>query len=192
MCCKYRLGGVYSKIWAPSIPGAPQKFFPESKDFSGKCWRRGGGGREVDVIFRKQKSRNLSQNKRFFPEISKIFSEEILHFLKISSMPGPPPRKLSPPFLLFFGGVTPPTPPPGGTTLFCTHLFPIIIRIRLLVSPRCHPQLTVCMDIHVTNQIPPLFQQIFCNIVSLDFREWSRAVIRVTAPRTGTNTWLKN
>jgi hypothetical protein len=67
------------------------KIFPENV---------GDGG--VDVIFRKQKI-----PKSFaIPEISKIFSEEIFHFLKIcnSSMPGPPPRKLGPPFLLFWHG----------------------------------------------------------------------------------------
>ena len=110
MCCKYRLGGCIPKFGPLPFQGPPKKNFRKAKIFPENVGD-GEGGMEVDVIFRKQKSRNLSQNN-FFPEISKIFSEEILHFLKISSMPGPPPRKLSPPFLLFFGGVTPPTPPP--------------------------------------------------------------------------------
>ena len=94
----FRLGGgCIPKFGPPSIPGPPQ------------CWRNGGGG-EVDVIFSKTKVPEIFRKNNFFPEISKIFSEE--KFIKKnfcnSSMPGPLPRKLGPPFLLFLGVLHPP------------------------------------------------------------------------------------
>ena len=57
--------GVYSKIWAPFHSRTPQKIFR-------KMLATGGDRR---YFFE-----NKSFENNFFPEISKIFSEEILHF----------------------------------------------------------------------------------------------------------------
>ena len=108
----FRLG-VYSKIWAPFLSRAPPK-----KKFSGKqkfFWKmlpRGGGSRRY--FFENKSSRNLSQNN-FLPEISKIFSEEILHFLKFLQFQharAPFPQVGPPLFYFFWGCVTPPPTPP--------------------------------------------------------------------------------
>jgi hypothetical protein len=101
---------------------------------------RGGGGWEVDVVFSKTSSRNLSQNN-FFVNISKIFSEEIFIFTKFcnSSMHARAPSpQVGSPFFTFFWGCYPP-PPPGGTALgnvricpyTCLNFFTHIISIRL-------------------------------------------------------------
>jgi hypothetical protein len=124
------VGGCIPKFGPPSIPGPPKKIFPESKNFSGKCWLD-WGWRSM-LFFENKSSRNLSQNN-FFPEISKIFSEEILHFLKILQFQHAraPYPQVGPPFFTFFGGVTPPPHPPGGTALDLSR------RLRL----KCHPKM---------------------------------------------------
>jgi hypothetical protein len=86
--------------------------FSESKNFSRKILATGGG---VDDIFSENKSsQNLSQN--IFPEIFKIFSQQILQIFENFAIPqrqGPLPASWAPLFYFFWGGCY----PPGGTAL---------------------------------------------------------------------------
>jgi hypothetical protein len=73
------------------------------------------------MFFGKQKLPKSFANN-IFPEIFKIFSKQILHFLKILQfyhVRAPSPQ-VGPPFFTFFGGVTPRPHPPGGTALSLT------------------------------------------------------------------------
>jgi hypothetical protein len=65
-------------------------------------------------------SQNLSQNN-IFPEIFKIFNQQILHFLKILQfhhVRAPSPQ-VGPPYFTFFWGCYTPTPP--QVALPCQH-----------------------------------------------------------------------
>ena len=100
-------GGVFQNLVPLPFQGPPKKIFPESKNFSGKCWRRGGGrGGRSTMFFGKQKFPKSFANN-IFPQIFKIFSEQILHFLKILQfyyVRAPSPQ-VAPPLFYFF---TPP------------------------------------------------------------------------------------
>ena len=110
----FRLGGVFQNLGPLPFQAPPKNIFPESKNFSGRCWRR------VDVIFSKTKESfpkqlNLSQNKRRnFSFKKKFFSANKSFIFKKncnSSIPGPPPSKLGPLFYFFFGWCYTPPPP---------------------------------------------------------------------------------
>jgi hypothetical protein len=108
----FRLGGCIPKCWPPSIPGPPQKSSPESKNVSGKFWRRGGRGGEVDVIFSKTKVPEIFRKTTFFQKFPKFSAKKSFIFknFAIPACQGPLPASWAPIFY-FFGGVTPPTPP---------------------------------------------------------------------------------
>ena len=102
----FRLGSVFQNLGPLPFQAPPKKMFSgKQPNFSGNCWRWGGS----TLFFENKSSRNLSQNN-FFPEISKIFSEEILHFLKMLQFQHAraPSPQIGPPFFTFL-------PPPPHT-----------------------------------------------------------------------------
>ena len=86
----FRLGGVFQNLGR--LPFS--HIFPESKIFSGKCWRRRGGGRRY--FFENFQRRNPSFLKKF----------------SIPACQGPLPASWAPLFTFFGGCYTPPHPPP--------------------------------------------------------------------------------
>jgi hypothetical protein len=104
----FRLGGVFQNLGLLPFQGPPKIFFRKAKIFPENVGEGGGvgcGGMST-LFFENKSSRNLSQNKKFFPEISKIFSEEILHFWKILQFQHTRAAspQVGPPFFTFWGG----------------------------------------------------------------------------------------
>jgi hypothetical protein len=109
---RFLIGGVLSKIWAPSISGPPkkkfsakQKFFPENVGEAGST-----------IFFPKTKVLKIFRktNSRIFQH----FQPKILQFHLVRA----PSPQVGPPYFTFFWGCYTPHTPPGGTALILTLL----------------------------------------------------------------------
>ena len=62
-----------------------------------------------------------------------------------------------------------------------TYYLGVVLGISFFITPRSHPQLAVGVNIHVPNQVAAIFVKVSCDISDLDLREWTTAIISVTA-----------
>ena len=70
-----------------------------------------------------------------------------------------------------------------------THQFTVVGWVNFPVSPWRHPQLTVGVDIHVSNQVSTIFVKIPSHVSDLDLGEWAFTVVSLTA-WIATRPWI--
>ena len=71
-----------------------------------------------------------------------------------------------------------------------SHQLRVVFWVGSFVTPGGHPELTVSMNVHVTNQVSSIFVKISSHIPDFDLRERSWSVVGVPAwVATSTNSW---
>ena len=103
-------GGVYSKIWAPSIPGPPQNNFSGKQRFFRKMLATGGGGWYGGRRYFLKTKVPKSFAKQLFSRNFQNFQRRNPSFLKNFQHARAPSPQVEPPFFTFFWGCYPPPP----------------------------------------------------------------------------------
>ena len=80
--------------------------------------------------------------------------------------------------------------PLGNQYWLVSHQLRVVFWVGSFVTPGGHPELTVSMNVHVTNQVSSIFVKISSHIPDFDLRERSWSVVGVPAwVATSTNSW---
>ena len=80
--------------------------------------------------------------------------------------------------------------PLGNHYWLLPHQLRVVFWVGSFVTPGGHPELTVSMNVHVTNQVSSIFVKISSHIPDFDLRERSWSVVGVPAwVATSTNSW---
>lgn len=80
--------------------------------------------------------------------------------------------------------------PLGNHYWLLPHQLRVVFWVGSFVTPGGHPELTVSMNVHVTNQVSSIFVKISSHIPDFDLRERSWSVVGIPAwVATSTNSW---